>query len=173
MTTTDSHLWLWGGPPHDSPEFEAFLYNPKRNCIDKREYFFSDDPEYQVIAMNLCRTCPMFRACTRWTLANFLHLPHGIFAMMSEETRSRIYYGKRRYRDPRPGFNYAKKRARAAAHKREQSGVRKRDQRRAEIPPCPGCGSNQYVVREGRCRITNRQEYKCMACGPYFPGEEL
>jgi uncharacterized protein YbaR (Trm112 family) len=175
LTTTnpDNHkppLWVYGGA---KPATDDFKRNPRCNCIGRQEYFFSDDLSYRAIAQSLCATCPMLHPCTRWTLENFLFLPDGIFAGMDYEWRARIYSGKETYWDWAKGFNRARKLTRANYRKREQMGMAKRDQRLIEIPLCPRCQHNQDVVRRGRDKATDRQQYACTTCRRSFLGEEI
>lgn len=123
MTTP---LWLYGG---ERPPSEDFLSDPRRNCIKWKGVawlFFSDDLVEQQMAKRLCATCPLFRACTRWSLAHDRELEYGIFAMMTADRRHRIAEGREKYADPRRDFNFAQNAAKAAARKRARQGVHKR-----------------------------------------------
>lgn len=155
------------------PINDEFKKDQRCNCIGKKEFFFSDDLSDQAIARKLCAECPLLHPCTLWTLTTWQLQPYGIFAGMDPDQRARIAMGREDYWDWARDFNYAAKAARAAARMREKNRIRKRDQRRAELPLCPGCGNSQHIIREGRDRNTNRQQYQCTACGPYFLGEEL
>ena len=145
-------------------------------CADRWHVFYSDDLTDQAAAKKICATCPVLHPCTLWALfGNFDRGgdAYGIIAGLDPDQRERIRSGREHFWDWTKDFNWAEKATRAAARERERRKIRKRDQRRNEIRPCPGCGSNQYVVREGRDRVTNRQHYQCTACGPYFLGEAL
>lgn len=163
-------LWVYGGPKPAPDDFKA---SPRCNCRDRWHYFFSDDLQDQETAKNLCATCPMLHPCTRWTLENYEILPVGIFAGMDEDWRRRIYYGHETYWDWAREWKHSRRAARAAAYKRERQGIRKRDQRLTELPPCPDCDRADNVVREGRNKSVGRQKYRCTACERYFLGEEL
>lgn len=159
------------------PVSDTFMQNPRRGCLNQQHLFFSDDLTAIEAARKICASCPMLRPCTVWALSD-----HGcdldghyfwVVAGMDPDQRRRIREGKERFHDWTKGFSYSKRAARAAARERERNGERKRDQRRSELPLCPGCGSNQCVRRDRRDRTTNRQRYECTACGPYFLGEAL
>jgi predicted RNA-binding Zn-ribbon protein involved in translation (DUF1610 family) len=154
---------------------DQFKKDRRCACIDQWHFFYSSDLSEQAVAKKLCASCPMLHPCTLWSLYGDCDKDgsFGIVAGMDPDQRDRIRSGREEFWDWPKEFNYAAKAAKAAARKRERLGLRKRDQRHLEIPACPGCGSNQYVVREGRDRITSRQQYQCTTCGPYFLGEEL
>lgn len=172
IMATEKHppLWLYGGT---KPATDDFKRDGRCNCINQPDVFFSDDLSDKVIAKKMCAECAMLHPCTRWTLENYDRQTEGIFAGMDSDQRRRIANGQERYTDWSKEFNFTQRLARAAARQRDRRGIRKRDRRQAEMPCCPGCGSNQYVVREGRDKTVNRQQYQCTACGPYFLGEEL
>jgi transcription factor WhiB len=162
-------LWIYGG---EKPAPDDFMANPRRNCKERGHYFFSEDLQDIAEATRLCATCPLLRPCTRWTLENSEFLPEGIFAGMDATWRRRIFYGVETYWDWAKEYNHARAAAKAAARQREKKGIRKRDQRNAELPECSQCQSRK-VIREGRDKISNRQQYQCKACGHCFLGEEL
>lgn len=118
-------LWVYGGHKPASDDFKA---NPRCNCKERWDYFFSEDLTDQAVARGLCATCPMLRPCTRWTLENFESLPEGIFAGMDAAWRRRIYYGVETYWDWAKEFNRAQVLARAAARQRARLGISKRNQ---------------------------------------------
>jgi ribosomal protein L37AE/L43A len=153
------------------------MQSPHRACLQQSHFFFSEDLSEQVIAKKICASCPMLHPCTAWALSD-----HGydlnndyywIIAGLDPDQRRRIREGRETFYDWTTDFSYAQSFSKAASRERSRKGTKKREQRRSEMPCCPGCGSSQYVNRDGRDRETDRQKYRCTACGPYFLGEEL
>jgi predicted RNA-binding Zn-ribbon protein involved in translation (DUF1610 family) len=153
---------------------DDFKKSPECACIDQWHFFFSNDLSDQAVAKKICATCPMLRPCTMWAIHGGYDGddPFWIIAGMEPEWRRLIREGHENFWDWSQEFNFPAQAARAAARKRAYRGQRKRDQRRADKAPCPRCGSNECVVRDGRDRTTNRQQYRCFDCGPFL-GEEL
>lgn len=67
-----------------------------------RELFF--DPDTVMDARDICYECPVFEACTAWSLPRFPLIPEGVYAGLSSEQRGAIYRGERRWRDWRPDW---------------------------------------------------------------------
>jgi hypothetical protein len=157
------------------PVTDLFKNTHSSACIHRSHIFYSEDLSDQALAKSLCATCPTFKACALWALLSpDCDTEFAIVAGMDPDWRRRIREGREHFWDWRRDFNYAQRAARAASRKREHAGVHKREQRLREIPPCPDCGSNEYVNRDGRDKLLNRQRYQCTVCEPsYFLGGTL
>ena len=165
---------MWFRVGRRRPVTDEFKNTHHCGCARQIDLFYSEDLSEQVQAKKVCAECPVFRPCALWALLSpDCDTDFAIVAGMDPNQRLRIREGREHFWDWRRNFDYTQRAARAASRKRERNGIRKRDQRRDEIPPCPGCGSNQYVHRDGRDKVQNRQRYQCTACGPHFMGEEL
>jgi Transcription factor WhiB len=165
---------MWFRIGRRRPITDEFKNNHRSACINWQEVMFDDeDLSNQVIARKLCASCVNFKSCALWALYGHCDTEFAIVAGMDPDQRRRIREGRESFWDWRREFNYAQRAAKAAKHTRARNGVRKRDQRRDEIPLCRGCDSNQYVHRDGRDKSTDRQRFKCTDCGSYFLGEEL
>jgi predicted RNA-binding Zn-ribbon protein involved in translation (DUF1610 family) len=145
---------------------DEFKNDPRRACLNQVHIMFSEDLCEQVMAKKLCASCRLFKECALWSLnAAEWEVPEfGIIAGMDPDQRRRIRERREHFWDWRRDFNYTQRVARAAARKRET------ERHRAEIPLCPGCGSNYDVIRDRWNRSVNQQRYHCTACGSYFVG---
>ena len=175
--TRRTPLWVRG---RLDPDFDL---DPRRACLTPtgrvNELYFDDTIEALAACQAICVRCPVFRDCTRWTLANYEDFPYGIFAGMTEDVRRRIHQSKEVYYDWRQEWNRRHLNERIAARKlREnyQAGERKRAQAKTEMPLCPFCHQQATVSRNGRqvnLVLSDRQRYHCRTCNRNFLGEEL
>jgi hypothetical protein len=164
-------LWVHTNEPTD-----LFKRDPRCMCIDHQDIYFSEKWEDFARCQALCVQCPLFKDCTRWTLANYPDLPFGTFAGMHQDLRARIYSGREDYYDWRQDWNrreYVRKVSRAVNRRNQRQGVSKRARKTEELPPCPLCECSEAVTRWGRDRETNRQLYRCVDCRKQWRGEEL
>lgn len=170
MTTPATPLWVQGAISRD------FLADPRRMCVGKRDLYFDDSIDALAACQALCFQCPVFQACTRWTLGNYRDLPFGTFAGLNENLRARLAAGTEEYYDWRQGYNrrnHVRRKADEISRALWKNGRGKSSQKKLEMPPCVNCGLPDAVSRYGRDRDTNRQRYQCGACRIRFLGEEL
>jgi hypothetical protein len=170
-------LWVRGTISPD------FVNDPSRGCHTPtgrpNNLFFDDSIEALAACQAICVTCPVFRDCTRWTLANYQDLPFGIFAGLSEHVRARIHAGTEQYYDWRRDWNrryYSGRKAQAAQRRLLRSGEGKRRRSKDTMPPCPHCGQTDHVCLNGRsinAKRPDRQRHRCTDCKKNFLGGEL
>jgi hypothetical protein len=143
------------------------------------DLFFDPSIEALASCQGICFRCPVFRECTRWTLANYKDFPNGTFAGLTEDVRGRIHAGIESYYDWRRDWSKRHWAERIAAKRLRESyraGERKRIQAKAEMPLCPYCNQQETVSRNGRSvnsLLPDRQRYHCRNCNRNFLGEEL
>jgi hypothetical protein len=160
----------WFKKGRTKPITDQFKNNHQSACINWQNTFYSDDLSDHAIAQKICATCPNYHPCALWAVySSDCDTDFGIVAGMDPDWRRRIREGRENFWDWTRRFSYSKKAAKAKYRK----GTGKRARRQAEIPLCPGCGSNHDARRDGRDRDENRQKYVCTACGSTFLGEEL
>lgn len=165
--TRRTPLWVGIRPTAD------FLDDPRRGCMTPNgrvnNLFFGEAIEDLAACQAICVRCPVFRDCTRWTLANYDALEFGIFAGLNEHLRERLHAGVEQYYDWRQDW-IRKYYSTARAKRLLRAGLGKRAQAKEEMPPCPRCGA-ESVVRNGR--QGRYQRYHCHGCNRNFQGERL
>jgi hypothetical protein len=167
--TRRTPIWVRGEATPD------FLADPRRKCIGKQDLFFDESTiEAVLVCQGLCASCPVFQACTRWTLYMARQegnpLEFGVFAGLTPRVRERIAAGQPYY-DWRRDWHRSRY-TKIRASRIYKTGRTSPDPRPAQ-PPCPYCGSPIHVRRHGRDRPTNRQRYQCSSCHTSFLGETL
>jgi len=170
MTAVRIPLWYRGRATPD------FLDSGRCACIGKRDLYFDESIEALAACQAICVTCPVFQACTRWTMQQHRlgKLEFGIFAGLTPHVRDKIVEGKEPYYDWRREWNrrnYVPRIAADVSRRAYKAGRGKRMQAKAEMPLCPFCGVRNRVCRYGRDR--DRQRYRCYTCRLSFLGEEM